>query len=79
MFLQSFNQDLIMDVMGGFDREKARKLFEIPDDYQIGVMISIGYQDTNDLLPDKYKEKSVLSRERKPLSEIVFLEEIGRK
>jgi nitroreductase len=65
--------------MGGFDREKAKELFDIPEDYQIGVMIAIGYQDTHDLLPDKYKENSLLPRERKPLSEIVFLEEIGKK
>jgi nitroreductase len=79
MFLESFNQGLIMHEMGGFNREKVKKLFDIPEDYQIGVMIAIGYQDTHDLLPEKYKEKSLLPRERKPLSEIVFLEELGKK
>ncbi len=78
MFLESFNQGLIMHEMGGFNREKAKELFEIPEDYQIGIMIAIGYQDTHDLLPDKYKEKSLLPRERKPLSEIVFLEEVNK-
>ena len=28
MFLESFNQGLIMHEMGGFDREKARKVFQ---------------------------------------------------
>ena len=42
-------------------------------------MIAIGYQDTHDLLPEKYKEKYLLPRERKPLSEIAFLEELGKK
>ncbi len=78
MFLESFNQGLIMHEMGGFNREKAKELFEIPEDYQIGIMIAIGYQDTHDLLPDRYKEKSLLPRERKPLSEIVFLEEVDK-
>jgi nitroreductase len=79
MFLESFNQGLIMHEMGGFNREKAKELFRISEDYQIGVMIAIGYQDTHELLPDKYKEQSLSPRKRKPLSEIVFLDEIGKK
>jgi hypothetical protein len=44
----------------------------------MGIMIAIGYQDSHELLPGKYKEKALSPRERKPLSEIVFLEEINR-
>lgn len=77
MFLESFNQGLIMHEMGGFDREKARKVFEVPDDYEVGIMIAIGYQDSHEILPERFKEKADLPRERKPLSEIAFLEKIG--
>ena len=77
MFLESFNQDLIMHEMGGFDREKAREVFSIPDDYEIGIMIAIGYQDSHEILPERFKGKINSPRERKPLSEIAFLEEIG--
>ena len=77
MFLESFNQDLIMHEMGGFDREKARKVFSIPDEYEIGIMIAIGYQDSHEILPERFREKINSPRERKPLSEIAFLEEIG--
>jgi nitroreductase len=77
MFLESFNQVLIMHEMGGFDREKAIEVFNIPEEYQVGIMIAIGYQDTHELLPKKYKEKSLMPRERKPLSEIAFIEKIG--
>ncbi len=79
MFLESFNQGLIMHEMGGFNREKARDLFRISDEYEVGIMIAIGYQDTHNILPDRYKEKALMPRERKPLSEIVFLEEIGKE
>ncbi len=78
MFLESFNQGLIMHEMGGFDIQKARSVFKIPEDYELGVMIAIGYQDTHDVLPEKYKEKAYLPRERKPLSQIAFLEEFGK-
>ncbi len=78
MFLESFNQGLIMHEMGGFNVKKAKEVFKIPDDYEVGIMIAIGYQDTHDVLPEKIKEKAYKPRERKPLSEIVFLEEIGK-
>ena len=77
MFLESFNQGLIMHEMGGFDREKARKVFSISEDFEIGVMIAIGYQDSHDILPERYREKAFSPRERKSLSEIAFLEQLG--
>lgn len=77
MFLEAFNQGLIMHEMGGFDRDKAREVFNIPEDYEIGIMIAIGYQDSHEILPGRYKEKAFSPRERKPLSEIAFLEELG--
>jgi hypothetical protein len=46
MFLEAFKQGLIMHEMGGFDVRKA-KVFNIPEDYEIGSMIAIGYQDTH--------------------------------
>ena len=77
MFLESFNQGLIMHEMGGFDRDKARRVFNVPDEYEIGIMVAIGYQDSHDILPERYKEKAFSPRERKSLSEIAFLEELG--
>jgi nitroreductase len=79
MFLESFNQGLIMHEMGGFDRDKAGKVFNIPDEYEIGIMIAIGYQDSHEILPERYREKANSPRERKPLSEITFIEELGNK
>ena len=39
-------------------------------------MIAVGYQDTHDVLPE-FKTKAFIPRERKLLSEIAFLEELG--
>jgi nitroreductase len=77
MFLESFNQGLIMHEMGGFNRDKAREVFNIPNDYEVGIMIAIGYQDSHEILPERYREKAYSPRERKQLSEIAFLEELG--
>ncbi|MDQ3884208.1 MAG: nitroreductase family protein [Thermoproteota archaeon] len=77
MFLEAFHQGLIMHEMGGFDVEKAREIFDVPEDYEVGIMIAIGYQDTYHVLPDRLREKAFAPRLRKPLSEIAFIEKIG--
>ncbi|HJT47818.1 MAG TPA: nitroreductase family protein [Nitrososphaeraceae archaeon] len=77
MFLEAFNQGLIMHEMGGFDVQKAREVFNIPDDFEVGIMIAIGYQDIHHVLPESLRQKAHLPRERKPLSEIAFSEELG--
>ena len=77
MFLESFNQGLIMHEMGGFEVQKAREVFNVPEDYEVGIMIAIGYQDTHDVLPERIREKAFTPRQRKPLSEIAYLEELG--
>jgi nitroreductase len=77
MFLEAFNQGLIMHEMGGFDVQKAREIFSVPDDYEVGIMIAIGYQDTYRVLPDRLRHKAFTPRVRKPLSEIIFIEKIG--
>ena len=77
MFLEAFleiKQGLIMHEMGGFDVRKAREVFNIPEDYEIGSMIAIGYQDTHTVIPDRLDEKELIPRVRKPLSEIAFIE-----
>jgi nitroreductase len=78
MFLEAFNQGLIMHEMGGFDVKKAIEIFKIPEDYEIGVMIAIGYQDKHSVLPERFREKAYSPRERRKLSEIAFVEEIGK-
>jgi len=78
MFLECFNQGLIMHEMGGFNVKLAREIFNIPDDYEVGIMIAVGYQGTNDSLPEKFKVKNTKPRERKHLSEIAFLEDLGQ-
>jgi nitroreductase len=79
MFLESFNQGLIMHEMGGFNVQKAREVFNIPQEFEVGVMIGIGYQDSHLVLPAGLQEKAFAPRQRKRLSEIAFLEELGGK
>lgn len=60
--------------MGGFDHEKARELFGIPEDYAMGAVTALGYLGDVDALPDHFKQQELEPRTRKPLSEMVFAE-----
>ncbi len=77
MFLETFKQGLIMHEMDGFDLQKAKEVFSIPEEFEIGIMIAIGYQDTHDILPEGLTKKAFMPRQRKSLSEIAFLEELN--
>jgi nitroreductase len=50
--------------MGGFDAQKARSEFHVPDDFEIGAAFAIGYIDETTAVPG--------TRTRKDLSELVF-------
>lgn len=64
MSLQAVALGLQVHGMGGFDPEKTRREFAVPDDFEVGAAIAIGYLDGDGLPP--------AGRKRKPLSEIVF-------
>jgi hypothetical protein len=42
--------------MGGFDVQKAREVFNIPEDFEAGIMIAIGYQDVHQVLPESLRQ-----------------------
>lgn len=60
--------------MGGFDREKARTVFGIPEDFEIGAVWALGYLGDPETLPERYKAAESSPRTRKPLKDFVFSE-----
>jgi nitroreductase len=75
MTLQAAALGLATHQMAGFDTEKAKKLFGIPDEYVMGAAIALGYQGEPAALGDDTMiEREIAARTRKPLSEIVFKE-----
>ncbi len=65
---------LHMHSMAGLDSEKARKAFNIPDDFEIGAATALGYLGDPDTLPDQLKQQDISPRQRKPQEEFVFAE-----
>lgn len=75
--LQATSLNLYLHQMGGFNPDKARKLFNIPDGYTPMSVIAVGYLGNIDTLPEQLKVREKSKRNRKELSELVFDESFG--
>jgi nitroreductase len=60
--------------MAGFDKDKARAAFNIPEDFEIGAVTALGYLGDPETLPEGLKAQETSPRTRKPLEEVVFSE-----
>ena len=70
--LQAVALGLMAHQMGGFDADKTRQTFSIPDAYTPMAMIAVGYQGAPDMLDDELKQQELAARERRPLGERFF-------
>ncbi|MBN1283828.1 MAG: nitroreductase family protein [Anaerolineae bacterium] len=78
MVIQAMAFDIYAHQMGGFDKEKARAVFQIPEDCAPVTVIALGYLgDPDDLPAGNLHERERQKRTRKPLSEFVFGEAWG--
>jgi len=58
--------------MAGVDRDKARTIFAIPEDFEVGAAWALGYLGDPEVLTGKMKAMETAPRSRKPLAEFVF-------
>lgn len=69
--LQASLLGIASHAIGGFDREKARTLLNVPDQYELHAVIALGYQGDADQLPDGLREREVPNT-RVDLDQVVF-------
>jgi hypothetical protein len=50
--------------MAGYDHEKVLTSFNIPEEYELGVYIAVGYPGDTETLPEKLKEREEEPRKR---------------
>jgi nitroreductase len=74
LLLEAVELGLAAHPMGGFDEDRARVEFGIPEGFTPMAMIAIGYPYRGRLeeLGEKLRGKELASRERKSISEIAF-------
>ena len=70
--LQATELGLHVHPMAGFDAERVREVFGIPDLFEPVTVTAVGYLAPSDTLPDTLREREEAPRVRKPLRETVF-------
>ncbi len=58
--------------MAGYDKDKARDLFAVPPDFEMGAVTAVGYLGDPSTLPEQYQKGDSVPRTRKPVAEFVF-------
>lgn len=71
MALEASSRGLAIHGMAGFDYEKAKMELEIPDEFEVMMMIAVGEKDSPEKLPIHLREREVQS-DRKPVSELIM-------
>jgi len=62
--LQATELGLNVHQMGGYDPQKAKSNLNIPDSYDLGVILAIGYPGDPNELPEHLKLRELAPRER---------------
>jgi nitroreductase len=70
--LQAQALGIAVHQMGGFDAERTRTLFAIPEDFEPVTAVAIGYPGDPESLPEPFRSRETAPRIRKPLDEIAF-------
>lgn len=63
---------LMVHQMGGFDAEKIRAEFAIPEPFVCMAMLTIGYQLPLEQIPDDLRDRELAPRSRRELGELFF-------
>ena len=64
--------------MAGFDPAAAREALAVPEEFEIGAMIALGYFGDHAALDGALLERETMERKRKPLADVVFAGAFGQ-
>jgi len=70
--LQAASMGLFVHQMAGFDTEKAKEQFNIPEGFEPVAAIAIGYLGNQDDLPEEFIKSENSKRNRKPIDDFAF-------
>jgi nitroreductase len=70
--MQATSMGLVVHQMAGFSPAKAREIFHVPEEWEPGAAIALGYPAEAHEVPENLREQEKASRVRKPIEEFVF-------
>lgn len=77
--MQATAMGLYVHQMAGFDSEKAKKLFKIPDGFEPAAAIAVGYYGDKNDLPEEFIKSETSKRNRIPVADFTFIGEWNNK
>ena len=77
LLVQATALGLFCHQMAGFDVEKARQVFAVPEGHEPVAMMAIGYYGDPSTLEEQRRQQEVAPRTRRPISEFVFSGRFG--
>lgn len=72
LLIQATDMGLYVHQMGGYDKEMARDVLNIPEGYQPVAMIAVGYKGNPEEMPEELRSRDKAERKRKSRSELVY-------
>jgi len=69
--LEATRIGLVAHPIGGFNVDKARRILEIPNDYEVEIMVAVGKRGEKEALSENLQQRE-FPNGRKPLKEIVM-------
>ena len=76
--IQAIKEKVYVHQMAGFNPEKARQLFLIPEDFVPQTAIAAGYLGDPSILPEDLRQSETKARTRRDLNTLVYDEEWGQ-
>ena len=73
MALQATALGLQVHQMAGFDGDKVRQGYGVPDEFAPVAAIALGYPGDPEMLPENFKERELAPRNRRPVEEFAFV------
>ncbi|MFH5181627.1 nitroreductase family protein [Paenibacillus sp. TAB 01] len=69
--LQAHLLGLATRAVGGYDKDKARQVLNVPDEYELHAVIALGYRGSRDALPEELREREEPNG-RRPLTDSII-------
>ena len=74
LLLGAVQEGLMGHPMAGYDAAGVKAALEIPDEYHVLCVVSLGYEGAIDALDEQTRKKDEAPRSRKAISEIIALD-----